>query len=164
MRRHVGKGWILPLLSLGTFAQWRWPFRPVITEILVAFSCLLPQHNDFFWSQIPAVPPLEAYTIRRVVFWLNEGPWSEHYSSVAQSWLFMIISCCCCCQVLSCVQFFATPWTVTHQTPLSMEFPSQKYWSGLPFPSPGTLPDPGIKPRSPALQAVSLPSELPGKP
>ena len=44
------------------------------------------------------------------------------------------------------------------------EFPRQEYWSGLPFPSPGNLPDPGIKPRSPALQADSLPSEPPGKP
>ena len=45
-----------------------------------------------------------------------------------------------------------------------MEFSRQEYWSGLPFPSPGDLPDPGIKPRSPILQADSLPSELPGKP
>ena len=54
-----------------------------------------------------------------------------------------------------------TPWTVTHQAPLSMGFPRQEYWSGLPFPSPGDLPDPEIKPRSPALQAGSLQSESP---
>ena len=47
---------------------------------------------------------------------------------------------------------------------LSMEFSRQEYWSGLPFPSPGDLPDPGIEPRSPTLQADSLPSEPPGKP
>jgi len=47
----------------------------------------------------------------------------------------------------------ATPWSVAHQAPLSMEFSRQEYQSGLPFPSPGDLPDPGIKPRSPALQA-----------
>ena len=52
-----------------------------------------------------------------------------------------------------------TPWTVACQAPLSMEFSGQEYWSELPFPSPGDLPDPGIKPRSPALQADSLPSE-----
>ena len=51
-----------------------------------------------------------------------------------------------------------------HQAPLSMEFSRQEYWSGLPLPSPGYLPDPGIKPRSPALQADALPSEPPGKP
>ena len=56
------------------------------------------------------------------------------------------------------------PWTVAHQAPLGMEWSRQGYWSGLPFPSPGDLPNPGIEPRSPALQADSLPSELPGKP
>ena len=63
---------------------------------------------------------------------------------------------------LSHVQLFATPWTVAHQAPLSMGFSRQEYWSGLPFPSPGDLPDPGIEPRSPALQADALPSELKG--
>ena len=55
----------------------------------------------------------------------------------------------------------ATPWTVACQAPLFMGFSRQEYWSGLPFPSPGDLPDPGIEPRSPALQADSLPTELP---
>ena len=50
--------------------------------------------------------------------------------------------------VLSHVLFFVTPWTVAQQAPLSMEFPRQEYWSGLPFPPPGDLPDPGIKPAS----------------
>ena len=54
----------------------------------------------------------------------------------------------------------ATPWTVAHRAPLSMGFSRQEYWSGLPFPSPGDLPDPGIEPRSSALQADSLPTEL----
>ena len=58
----------------------------------------------------------------------------------------------------------ATPWTVAHQAPLSMGFSRQEYWSGLPFPSPGDLPNPGIEPRSPILQADSLPPEPPGKP
>ena len=57
-----------------------------------------------------------------------------------------------------------TPWTVTYQAPPSMEFSRQEYWSGLPFPSPGDLPDPEIEPRSPALQANALTSEPPGKP
>ena len=55
--------------------------------------------------------------------------------------------------VLSRVQLFAIPWTVACQAPLPMGFPRPEYWSGLPFPFPGDLPDPGIKPRSPALQA-----------
>ena len=58
-------------------------------------------------------------------------------------------------QLLSRVLLLATPWTIAHQPPLSMEFSRQKYCSGLPFPSPGDLPDPGIKPGSPALQADS---------
>ena len=58
----------------------------------------------------------------------------------------------------------AIPWTVDHQAPLSMGFPGQKYWSGLPFPSPRDLPQPGIKPKSPVLQADSLLSEPPEKP
>ena len=53
-----------------------------------------------------------------------------------------------------------TPWTVARHVPLSMEFSRQEYWSGLPFPSPGDLPDPGIETKSPALQAGSLPTEL----
>ena len=67
-------------------------------------------------------------------------------------------------QSLSCVQLFATPWTVAHQASLSMEFSRQGYWSRLPFLSPGDLPKPGIKPESSALQAASLLSEPPGKP
>ena len=58
----------------------------------------------------------------------------------------------------------ATPWTVAHQAPLSMGFSRQEYWSGLPFPSPGDLLDPGIEPRSPTSQVDSLLSEPPGKP
>ena len=76
----------------------------------------------------------------------DEDAWSEKWKS------------------LSCVWLFATPWTVTHQAPLSMEFSRQEYWSGLPFPSPGYLPNPGIEPGSPALQANSVPSESLGKP
>ena len=57
-----------------------------------------------------------------------------------------------------------TPWTVARQALLSVEFSRQEYWSGLPFPSPGDLPDPGIEPKSAALEVDSLPSELPKKP
>ena len=56
------------------------------------------------------------------------------------------------------------PQTVARQAPLSMGFSRQEYWSGLPFPSAGDIPDPGIEPRSPALQADTLPSEPPAKP
>ena len=59
---------------------------------------------------------------------------------------------------LSRVRLFATSWTVAYQAPPSVGFSRQEYWSGLPFPSPGDLSNPGIKPRSPALQADALPS------
>ena len=70
------------------------------------------------------------------------------------------------CEVksLSCVQLFVTPWTVAYQAPPSMGFSWQEYWSGLPFPSPGDLPNPGIEPGSSAFQADTLTSEPPGKP
>ena len=57
--------------------------------------------------------------------------------------------------MLSCVQLFATPWTVAHQIPLSVEFSRQEYWSGFPFPSPGDLPYTGIKPVSPVPPALA---------
>ena len=66
--------------------------------------------------------------------------------------------------VLSCVWLFVTPWTIAYQAPPSIGFSRQGYWSGLPFPSPGDLPDPGIEPRSPALWADTLTSEPQGKP
>ena len=80
----------------------------------------------------------------------------------------LVTGCVCVCVcahvhvhtcALICDQRFATPWTVAHQAPLSMEFSKQEYWSGLPFFSLGHLPDPGIKLRSPALQADSLLTE-----
>ena len=65
---------------------------------------------------------------------------------------------------LSGIRFFATPWTVALQATLSMGFSRQEYWSGLPFPSPGDLPDPGIKPVSSALAGGSFITVSPGKP
>ena len=68
----------------------------------------------------------------------------------------------CLCPSLSRVCLFATPWTIAPQAPRSMGFSRQEHWSGLPRPSAGDIPDPGIEPRSPAFQTDSLPSELPG--
>ena len=65
---------------------------------------------------------------------------------------------------LSRVRLFVAPWTVAYQVPPSMGFSRQGYWSGLPFPIPRDFPNPGIKPRSPALQTDTLLSEPPGKP
>ena len=71
---------------------------------------------------------------------------------------------CVCAQFLSCVRLFVTQWTVTCQAPLSMEFSRQECWSGLPFPTPGYLPNPGIEPTSPALSGRFFTIEPPGKP
>ena len=65
-------------------------------------------------------------------------------------------------KLLSRVRLFVTPWTIAYQAPLSMGLSRQEYWSGLPFPPPGDLPDPGIEPRSPVLQADALTSRLRG--
>ena len=65
---------------------------------------------------------------------------------------------------LSRLQLFSTPWAVARQVPPSMGYSRQEYWSGLPFPSPGDIPNPGIEPGSPTMRAESLPSEPPEKP
>ena len=62
------------------------------------------------------------------------------------------------------IQLFVTPWTVVHQAPLCMEFPRQEYWSGLPLPTPGDLPNPGIKPASLALAGKFFTTVSPRKP
>ena len=79
---------------------------------------------------------------------------------------FSEVQCCCLAAKQQCCclsDSFATPWTTACQASLSMGFTKQEYWNGLPFPSPGDLPNPGIKPGSPALLANSLPSEPPVK-
>ena len=72
--------------------------------------------------------------------------------------------CECVCEVAQSCPTLCDPWTVACQASPSMGFSNQEYWSGLPFPSPGDLPNPGIEPGSPALQADALSSEPPGKP
>ena len=80
----------------------------------------------------------------------NVQEWSHFINSIVKS--------------LSRVQLCATPWTVAHQAPPSMGFSRQEYWNGLSFPSPEDLPDPGMEPGPPALEADALTSEPPGKP
>ena len=71
---------------------------------------------------------------------------------------------CCRCLAAKSRPTLTNPWTVARQAPLSMGFPSQEYWSGLPFPSPGDLPDSGIEPASPALAGGVFTTEPRGKP
>ena len=76
---------------------------------------------------------------------------------------FLLVCLCAVSTVFSASGLFVAPWTVACQSPLSIEFSRQEYWSGLPFPSPGDIPDTGIDPGSPALQADSLLSKPPIK-
>ena len=80
---------------------------------------------------------------------------------LCQFWVFFILVCT---HLLSYVQLFVTPWPVEHQAPLSVGCSRQGYWNGLPFPSPGDLPDPGIAPMSPQLAGGFFTIEPPGKP
>ena len=85
--------------------------------------------------------------------------WSEDWILLL-AYVRVCVCVCVCTQSLSCVWLFVTPWTVAHHVPLSVGFSRQEHWSGLPFPPPGDLPDPGIEPESPsspALQVDSLP-------
>ena len=93
------------------------------------------------------------------------------FPEVVKIWLnmffkFKYIFVCVCVHICGLVAkscpILATPWTVAHQAPLSMGFSRQEYWSGLLFHTPGNLPGPEMDPGSPALEADSLPTELPG--
>ena len=108
-----------------------------------------------YWSGLPFPPPGNLYTQEfnpRLLFLLH---WQV--SSLPLKVKVKV-------KLLSRVRLLATPWTAAYQVPPPMGFSRQEYWSGLPFPSPGDLPDPGIEPRSPALESDALTSEPPGKP
>ena len=93
-----------------------------------------------------------------LTFWIRFNP-ENNSRRQAEKVLFPFFMHACMLSHFSRVQLCATPWTVAPQAPLSMEFSRQEYWSGLPCPPPGHLPDPGIEPTSsasPALQADSL--------
>ena len=112
---------------------------------------------------------LQYYAISE--FFLKQSRISSYDSRVETAWWcndymnkIALRICCLKWKSLSQVQLSETPWTVACQSPMSMGCSRQEYWSGLPFPSPGDLPNPGIKPTFPTLQVDSLPSEPPGKP
>ena len=146
-------------IELGSFSPqlwvgrpgWVWDKIPVLletgtlgpsllrTQMLTAEKMHLPTvlHR---WSKLPV--QTELLRKRGGTHW--QAPWKIKF----------LYKLCVCACVLSCV---AIPWTMVLQVPLSIGFPRQEYWSGLSFPFPGSLPDPGIEPVSPAWQADSLP-------
>ena len=89
---------------------------------------------------------------------------SVHAVLLVSCFWILWVSFWCESEVAQSYPILCHPWTVAHQAPPSMEFSRQDYWSVLPFPSPGDLPDPGIEPRSPTLLADALPSEPLGNP
>jgi len=115
----------------------------ILLKIVIQTGRITDETHKTCWGKIANVLSQKSVKLNRAYVW-----WSESESFSRFSW----------------VRLFVTPWTVAHQAPLSMGFSRQEYWSGLPFPSPGDLPDPGIEPRSPLLKLDSLPSEPPGKP
>ena len=122
------------------------------TEHLSFVHCLF-QHSRLWatrWWNLPSFL-LECFPLFLLMCWI-------FLYALSTSWLLAV------CVSHSVVSDSATPWTVACQASLSMGFSRQEYWSGLPFSLPGHLPDPGIEPRSPALQADSLPSEPLRKP
>ena len=138
---RVRHDWAISL-SLFTFLHWRrkWQPTPVLSP------------GKIPWTEEPG--RLQAIGSQRV-----RHDWAHRHNIVL--YLFFLTKN----EVKwSRVQLFATPWTVAHQALPSMGFSRQEYWSGLPFPSPGDLPNPGIEPRSPHCKKMLLPSEPPGKP
>ena len=107
---------------------------------------------------------LESSRSKNKAFDDTESSQNPRFPPLNKCGMLCVCVCVCVCLLFSHVQFFLTPWTIAHQVPLSMEFSRQEQWSGQPLPSPGDLPDPGMEPRSPVLQADSLPPESPRKP
>ena len=142
----------IPTVSWSTCSQWLSPQRGLpLGRVSCGVSHFLAETSVSSFLQISTK---ESYfhTLRSApgdAKGVSQGPfvWYLLPTEVAQS-----------CPIL------CDPWTVAYQAPPSMGFSKQECWSGLPFPSPGDLPGPGIKPGSPALQADALPSEPPGKP
>ena len=128
------------------------PWSSKITLYIVSISRNIPQTKQ----QDPKIVICET----TVSFFFSSKTWHrfqiiEFYEN-GWSLLFAV-------QSLSCVQLFATPGTAACQAPRSVGFPRQEYWGGLPFPSPGDLPDPGIEPTSPAFSGGFLTTELAGR-
>ena len=100
----------------------------------------------------------------RWVLWVARNRFTSILQIEGLDWIKYWQKICCCLVTKSYPSSFATPWTIAHQTPLSMGFPRPKYWTGLPFPCPWDLLDPGIEPESPVLTGGFFTTEPPVKP
>ena len=155
--------------SLG-FSVWSWGLhflRPIVEEqMMLQVDSSAPSllWSAGHWEHFSAGNGDQALVALRFLYLYLRHTAHSRYSVRNNCWYTSLSVCVCVCMCVCLVAkscpTLATPWTVTHQAPLSMGFPRQESWSGLSFPSPGDLPDLGIEPRSPALQADSLPTEL----
>ena len=118
-------------------------------------SALLTEGNSGPLRRQSHLAPLEATTLPTL--WISVVTASLPYTIIT-------VSDCCCCLAAQLCPILCNPRAVACQASLSMGFPRQEYWSGLPFPSPGDFPDPGIEPASPALTGGFFATEPPGKP
>ena len=143
------------------------PLRCTVLGVYVLFFLFSEdsKKTDFIWPK----EPLIVYKVRKVLLpsWLwcdfkrlFKISLSKYFSVDVEH----IRRSVCCCLVTVVSNSFLIPWTIAQQTSLSMGFHRQEYWSGLPFPSPGDLPDPGTEPISPVLQVNYLPPSHLGSP
>ena len=141
------------------FAQHRLASSIHLIELII--NSLSP---SLFFGQWKACKILDPWPVTEPGSLAVRGPSPNHWTTREFLTMSSFDTVQMIVKLLSHVWIFVTPWTVACQTPPSMGFSREEYWSGLPFPSPGDLPDSRIKLRSPALQANSLLSEPPGKP
>ena len=138
--------------------SWWWTGRPGLLQFMESQRVRHDWATELNWTQYSAWTSVDGTYWLLIIFCWRRNPEQRWYyrgqANNESKWK---------CRSFSCVWLFVTPWTIAHQTPLSVEFSRQEYWSGLPFPSPEDLPHPGIEPRFPALQADYLPTEPPGK-
>ena len=160
-----------------TAFQWHWTWLRECWTPGRETACHWEPHKQISWKDMMCC----YFRDRKDHSWMQH--WSVCVCVYARAYIYLyvcickyqhvcmcvyICDCVCVCVGIMCICMYitdsVTPWTVTHQASLSMEFSRQKYWRGQPFPSPGDLSYPGITPGSPSLQADSLPSEPQGKP
>ena len=148
-----------------------WEFSKLRFHKQVLKESLMKDTSWEMWLKL-ASSPVGSPALRKRQGYLNLGKkkkkkkrkgkegmekWKEKRKKGKKFWIDGIICLRMKVKALSLVLLLVTPWTVAYQAPQSMEFSRQEYWSGLTFPSPGDLPNPGIEPGSPALQTDALP-------
>ena len=139
-------------LQAAAYKGWRW--MKIKEKIPVENTSYDIWTFDWYWRVVRC----ETSQVSRRLIMVEQYFYVQKFASfIKVSWRFSFSLV----KLISRVWLFATPWTVAHQAPPSMGFSRREYWSGLPFPSAGDLPNPRIEPRSPTLQVDTLTSEPP---